>query len=64
MSEEVGRPSIALEKLLRAELRRSCIRSTASRLLTEQVDYNLLFRWFASLNAECHSLCSGILIAT
>jgi transposase len=48
----VGRPSIPPEKLLRA-LRLQGLYSTRSeRLLMEQLDYNLLFRWFVGLNMD------------
>jgi transposase len=48
----VGRPSIPPEKLLRA-LRLQVLYSTRSeRLLMEQLDYNLLFRWFVGLNMD------------
>src|SRR5271163_581398 len=49
MYARVGRPSIAPEKLLRAQMLYS-IRS--ERLLMEEMDYNLLFRWFVGLNAD------------
>jgi transposase len=49
MYARVGRPSIAPEKLLRPQMLYS-IRS--ERLLMEEMDYNLLFRWFVGLNAD------------
>src|SRR5437868_13832400 len=42
----VGRPSIAPEKLLRALLLQILYSVRSERLLMEQLDYNLLFRWF------------------
>ena len=47
-----GRPSIAPEKLLRALLLQLlyCVRS--ERLLMEQLEYNLLFRWFVGLKMD------------
>jgi transposase len=52
MYAEGGRPSIAPEKLLRA-LVLQCLYSVRSeRLLMEQLDYNLLFRWFVGLNMD------------
>jgi transposase len=52
MYAEGGRPSIPPEKLLRA-LVLQCLYSVRSeRLLMEQLDYNLLFRWFVGLNMD------------
>ena len=52
MYAEGGRPSIPPEKLLRALLLQ-CLYSVRSvRLLMEQLDYNLLFRWFVGLNMD------------
>jgi transposase len=48
----VGRPSIAPEKLLRALLLQVLYTIRSERLLMEQLNYNLLFRWFVGLNAE------------
>ena len=48
----VGRPSIAPEKLLRALLLQVLYSVRSERLLMEQLDYNLLFRWFVGLNAD------------
>jgi transposase len=47
-----GRPSIAPEKLLRALLRQVLYTVRRERLLMEQLDYNLLFRWFVGLNRD------------
>ncbi len=46
---EVGRPSIAPEKLIRALLLQIFYSIRSERLLCEQLDYNLLFRWFVGL---------------
>jgi len=48
----VGRPSIAPEKLLRALLLQVLYSVRSERLLMEQLDYNLLFRWFVGLNMD------------
>jgi len=48
----VGRPSIAPEKLLRAQLLQMLYSIRSERLLVEEMDYNLLFRWFVGLNAD------------
>jgi transposase len=45
----VGRPSIPPEHLLRALLLQVLYRVRSERLLMEQLDYNLLFRWFVGL---------------
>ncbi len=47
-----GRPSIAPEKLLRALLLQVLYSVRSERLLMEQLDYNLLFRWFVGLNMD------------
>src|SRR5712664_85514 len=47
-----GRPSIAAEKLLRALLLQVLYTVRSERLLMEQLDYNLLFRWFVGLNMD------------
>lgn len=45
----VGRPSIPPEKLLRALLLQVLYALRSERLLMEQLDYNLLFRWFVGM---------------
>jgi transposase len=52
MYASVGRPSIAPEKLLRAQVLQMLYSIRSERLLMEQMDYNLLFRWFVGLNAD------------
>src|SRR6201981_3995462 len=47
-----GRPSIAPEKLLRALLLQVLYTVRSERLLTEQLDYNFLFRWFVGLSID------------
>lgn len=47
-----GRPSIAPEKLLRALLLQVLYTVRSERLLMEQLDYNLLFRWFVGMNLD------------
>src|SRR5918996_4780701 len=47
-----GRPSMAPEKLLRALLLQVLYTIRSERLLMEQLDYNLLFRWFVGLNMD------------
>lgn len=44
-----GRPSIAPEMLLRASLLQAFFSVRSERQLMEQIDYNLLFRWFVGL---------------
>ena len=46
---KVGRPSIAPEKLLRALLLQAFYSVRSGRQLMEQLDYDLLFRWFVGL---------------
>jgi transposase len=52
MYATVGRPPIAPEKLLRAQLLQMLYSIRRERLLMEEMDYNLLFRWFVGLNAD------------
>ena len=47
-----GRPSIAPEKLLRAMLLQVLFSVRSERQLMEQVQYNLLFRWFIGLSMD------------
>lgn len=49
---EVGRRSIAPEKLLRALLLQVLYTVRSERMLMEQLEYNLLFRWFVGLNMD------------
>ncbi len=49
---EGGRPSIPPERLLRASLLQVVYSVRSERLLMEQLDYNLLFRWFVGLNVD------------
>ncbi len=47
-----GRPGIPPEKLLRALLLQVLYTVRSERMLMEQLDYNLLFRWFVGLNMD------------
>lgn len=47
-----GRPSVAPEKLVRALLLQALYSVRSERQLMEQMDYNLLFRWFVGLNMD------------
>jgi transposase len=47
-----GRPSIAPEKLLRALLLQVLYTIRSERQLMEQLDYNMLYRWFVGLNMD------------
>jgi transposase len=52
MYSEMGRPSIPPEQLLRALLLQAFYSIRSERLLIEQLDYNLLFRWFVGLGMD------------
>jgi transposase len=52
MYSSEGRPSIPPEKLLRALLLQVLYTIRSERLLMEQLDYNLLFRWFVGLSMD------------
>ena len=49
---KVGRPSIPPEQLLRAQLLQMLYSVRSERLLVEDIDYNILFRWFVGLNLD------------
>ncbi len=49
---DCGRPSIAPERLIRALLLQVLYSIRSERLLVEQLDYNLLFRWFVGLSVD------------
>jgi transposase len=52
MYAKVGRPSIPPEQLLRAQLLQMLYSIRSERLLMEEIDYNMLFRWFIGLNLD------------
>ena len=47
--EGIGRQSVAPERLLRASLLQAFYSVRSERQLMEQINYNLLFRWFVAL---------------
>lgn len=49
MYAKTGRPSIPPEQLLRALLLQALYSIRSERMLVEQLEYNLLFRWFVGL---------------
>src|SRR5271154_5698282 len=52
MYADGGRPSIPPEKLLRAQLLQMLYSVRSERLLMEEIDYSILFRWFVGLNLD------------
>jgi transposase len=52
MYSKIGRPSIPPEKLLRALVLQVLYTVRSERMLMEQLEYNLLFRWFVGLNLD------------
>ena len=59
MYAKTGRPSIPPEKLLRAQLIQMLYSVRSERLLMEEIDYSVLFRWFVGMNLDepvlgCH----------
>src|SRR5689334_24556936 len=52
MYAKTGRPSIPPEKLLRALLLQVRYTVRSERMLMEQLEYDLLFRWFVGLNMD------------
>ena len=47
-----GRPSVPPERLMRAVLLQVCYSVRSERMFMEQLDYNLLFRWFVGLEMD------------
>src|ERR1700683_1722536 len=52
MYSDIGRRSVPPEKLLRALLLQVLYTVRSERMLMEQLEYNLLFRWFVGLNMD------------
>lgn len=52
MYAHIGRPSIPPEKLLRAQLIQMLYSVRSERLLMEEIDYSMLFRWFVGVNLD------------
>lgn len=52
MYSRIGRPSVAPEKLLRAQLLQILYTIRSERQLMEHLNYNLLYRWFVGLNMD------------
>jgi transposase len=52
MYSKTGRPSIPPERLLKAQLLIALYSIRSARMFCEQLDYNLLFRWFLDMNAD------------
>jgi transposase len=52
MYARTGRPSIPPEKLLRAQLVQMLYSIRSERLLMEEIDYSVLFRWFVGMNMD------------
>src|SRR4051794_39119120 len=52
MYAKIGRPSVPPEKLLRAQLIQILYSVRSERLLMEEIDYSMLFRWFVGMNLD------------
>jgi len=52
MYSTMGRPSIPPERLLKASLLMALYTLRSERMFCEQLDYNLLFRWFLDMNMD------------
>ncbi len=52
MYAKTGRPSIPPEKLLRAQLIQMLYSVRSERLLMEEIDYSMLYRWFVGMNLD------------
>lgn len=49
---DFGRPSVPPERLIRASLLQILVSLRSERQLMEQMDYNLMFRWFVGLGVD------------
>lgn len=52
MYSKIGRPSIAPERLLKSMLLMAFYSIRSERLLCEQLEYNLLYRWFLDMDMD------------
>jgi transposase len=52
MYSDIGRPSIPPEQLLRALVLQSLYTVRSERLLMEEIDYSVLYRWFVGLSMD------------
>ena len=52
MYSKVGRPSIPPERLLKAQILIALYSVRSDRMFCEQLDYNLLFRWFLDMTMD------------
>src|SRR5437867_9674889 len=52
MYSDIGRPSIPPEQLLRALVLQSLYTVRSERLLMEEIDYSVLYRWFVGLGMD------------
>jgi transposase len=52
MYSNTGRPSIPPERLLKAQLLIALFSVHSDRMFCEQLDFNILFRWFLDMNLE------------
>src|SRR5437879_6513232 len=52
MYSTIGRPSIPPERLLKASVLMALYTVRSERLFCEQLDYNLMFRWFLDMNMD------------
>jgi transposase len=52
MYSTIGRPSIPPEKLLRALMLQMLYSVRSERLLMEEIEYSILFRWFVGMNLD------------
>lgn len=52
MYSKVGRPSIPPERLLKAQILTALYSVRSDRMFCEQLDYNLLFRWFLDMSMD------------
>jgi Transposase domain (DUF772) len=57
MYSEMGRPSIAREVVASAAVAGVLYTVRSERLLMEELNYNLLFRWFVGLNMDDAAAC-------
>jgi transposase len=64
MYSAIGRPSILPERLLKASLLMALYTVRSERLFCEQLDYNLLFRWFLDMDVAEANCFNQLLVGS
>jgi transposase len=62
MYSSIGRPSIPPERLLKSQILIALYSVRSDRQFCEQLDYNLLFRWFLDMRQAARSRRGGTVL--